>query len=463
MGKQHGVVPGAEPFTDTLVPLNAEEAVSRLAEWTRVRALLRLHGIPAGRGKMDAGTEGSPAPTRCYVIHLFQQRVVQVIKHEGPGVWLHRRLGQRTEENSETVDPITDVETRRAVALAVRSLYALGLDFGMIRIGADSPHRLRVIGADPAPVAAGLLARGYREAFADFRRRVHREQGAPYQVVIGADPEFALRTMDGEMGIASRFVGRQGTVGYDAARLREEAGLTSHHPLVELRPEPAAEPAALFANLYRAMRRAAREISDSSLEWLAGGMPFDGYPLGGHIHFSGVEPTFSLIRKLDAYLCLPLAMIEDDGCRRRRPRYGFLGDVRQKAHGGFEYRTLPSWLVSPHVTRGVLALAKLVASNHWRLSQEPLRDVRLQQAYYTGDKAALRPVVADLWKELEILPMYARYRRELDRLAADVFAGKAWPADHDVRRAWKLPPFDTRAHAGRSSSLSALQPYRTVV
>ena len=65
--------------------------------------------------------------------------------------------------------------------------------------------------------------------------------------------------------------------------------------------------------------------------------------------------TSRLLRVLDNYLALPFILIEDQNTKLRRPRYGFLGDFRRKTHGGFEYRTLPSWIVSPRITKGVIA------------------------------------------------------------------------------------------------------------
>jgi hypothetical protein len=53
----------------------------------------------------------------------------------------------------------------------------------------------------------------------------------------------------------------------------------------------------------------------------------------------------------------------------RRKRYGNLADFRIKKYGGFEYRTLGSWLVSPEITRGVLCLAKITISHYLELDQ----------------------------------------------------------------------------------------------
>ncbi|MCZ4142661.1 hypothetical protein BZG17_33240, partial [Escherichia coli] len=128
----------------------------------------------------------------------------------------------------------------------------------------------------------------------------------------------------------------------------------------------------LIAHLLRAFGSASRSITDHTLIWQAGSMPQRGLPLGGHVHFSGITLNGELLRTLDNYLALPLAMLQDPRGDARRPRYGALGDFRLKSHGGFEYRTLPSFLVSPLVAKGVVGLAGLIASNYRRLRQRPL-------------------------------------------------------------------------------------------
>ncbi len=404
-------------------------------------AVLRMNGIPVQpiRQRREGGA-GTAGPARRYYVYLFQSRVLRLLRAETAAVWLHQEA-----ENGERLcftasSPLPDDPERQKVEqLAIRCLYAAGLDYGAVYLGADSPQRVRALDVHPLPAGdRRSLIPLYEEAYAAHRKQVAAGQHGTLEVVLGADPEYALRDPAGRIGVASRFLPQHGTVGCDAARLREKP-FSGQLPLVELRPEPAADPDALFANIRRALQRAGELIRDPSLEWIAGGMPFADYPIGGHIHFSGVPFSFQLLRALDSYLTLPLALIEDPGCRRRRPRYGFLGDFRMQPHGGFEYRTPPSWLVTPTVTRGVLSLAKLIATHYHMLSRQPLVDPRIQRAYYTGDSARLRPVVEQLWAELQRLPSYNRYRQALDPLFACCLSGTAWPADQDIRIAWDLP------------------------
>ncbi|WP_231571327.1 putative amidoligase domain-containing protein [Gordoniibacillus kamchatkensis] len=306
--------------------------------------------------------------------------------------------------------------------------------------------------------------------------------------MLGSDPEFLLVSPAGKVVPASRYLERDGEAGCDAIVLRGHRVIT---PLAELRPRPSPQPRRLAANLHGAMRLAASRIGDASLAWLAGGMPLKGFPLGGHVHFSRVWLNSHLLQALDHYLALPLMLIEADADRRRRPRYGFLGDFRRQPHGGFEYRTLPSWLATPLITVGVFALARVVADGYRSLpsvnpgasalvpaaaapqaagaagvavgagagsgaatrtgtvaecvrapAARPLDDISLLEAYYSGDKAVVQPVVAGLWRELEQLPGYAEFAAYLDPLRERTLRMEPWRETDDVRRAWKIAPFD---------------------
>ncbi|WP_019119211.1 putative amidoligase domain-containing protein [Brevibacillus massiliensis] len=425
--------------TATSILLNPASALELCRDYRRMMSVLKLHGIPTRmlreRGQLG---EAGHRPQRSYLVHLFQRNVLGMQLAESRGVWLMRQVISPEVLDFLPTEEREGAEIQRVIACAIRSLYAVGLDYGSVLIAALSPTRIRVMDVDPGMERSKQLSLVYAEAQRTFLQQVGDEQQRQTGVTLGADPEFALRSQTGEMGIASAFLGKHGIAGCDFARTQENR-LENHFPLVELRPKPADEPDQLLRHLYRAMQVARSKI-DSSWEWIAGGMPFRGFPIGGHIHFSGVVPTFQLARKLDSYLSLPLCLVEDSGSRDRRPRYGFLGDVRKQPHGGFEYRTLPSWLVTPQTARGVLTLAKLVADQQWHLTQMPATDLGVQMAYYRGDTAFLRPVVRDLLKELTRLPMYRRYEQVLEPFFRDLTSGKNWPAEQDFRPAWGLSP-----------------------
>ncbi|USG68035.1 hypothetical protein NDK47_12455 [Brevibacillus ruminantium] len=420
----------SECWQDLVLPQNHKKLVAFLKNPVRLKYLLRINGIPTTR-------EEAPEPgTRTYRIQLIEKHVLTAERCQQQPQWLQHTVDHK---RFERIDPSAeDYEVSAVLRLARRCLYAVGLYSGQIILEAASPYRIKVRAVSDTWELAHAEELS-REAEKWWRAEQDR-WGTHIQLKLGADPEFALRDADGKMVLASEYLGTTGVVGCDSTRYREELAL-HQHPLVELRPAPSGNPDILFLRIVKALGKAAQKITDKEIEWLAGGMPFEGYPIGGHIHFSGIRPHFRLLRQLDAYLALPLVLIEDQGCRQRRPRYGFLGDVREKEYGnsvsGFEYRTLPSWLVHPIVTRGVLHLAHLVAVSSELLSQDSIPP-SLIRAYYSSDKERLIPFVEAMRKELSQLPDYERSRSILDQYFSYLLAVKVWPADQDLRREWCL-------------------------
>ena len=408
-----------------LMTANVKEAVAFLRRPQAGRWLLHLSGLPVTARK-------KPLPGwRAYLVSLYQDHILEVTRRAEQPQWL-RETWEQTE--TEPIPwPTQDPEVNLVKNLAARSLYAAGIDAGQVLIYAASTHRAKVASVVPdwPAESADVFLRLARESW-QKKQAMHNQE----LLLLGADPEFALRRNDGGMALASDFLKIAGVVGCDTTRYREELAM-HQHPVAELRPEPQADPEQLFAAIKAALNLARQKIPERGIEWLAGGMPFDGYPIGGHLHFSGLTPTFALRRKLDAYLALPLVLIEDGGCLRRRERYGFLGDVREKAYG-FEYRTLPSWLVHPVLTRGILHLSHLVATHHDRLRAAPHVQPHLIRAYYRGEKDILASYVGEIWRELRALPGYRHYQVHLDRYFSFLLSRKTWTADQDLRIAWKL-------------------------
>lgn len=326
----------------------------------------------------------------------------------------------------------------RLLRLAVRAVYGAGLDFATVVIRPEGAGRAVVERIDPAPEPDERSWPAWRDALAGLAAEAARRRQGRTEAVLGMDPEFVLLNESGKIVPASRFFHRRGEVGFDNATVPGRSGV---HPLVELRPAPSGEPETLIRSLRRTMWMAAARIGDPGLKWVAGGMPVPGLPLGGHIHISGVRLTGALVRALDNSLALPLALLEDETAAARRRRYGKPGDVRVKSHGGFEYRTLPSLLVSPRITKGALALAKLIAEHYERLPERPLDDPDLLAAFASGNKEALKAAALRQWERVTRLPAYRDHARFLDPLGEWIAAGKAWQRETDFRKPWRIPPF----------------------
>ncbi len=250
---------------------------------------------------------------------------------------------------------------KRMTRLALKALHAVRLELGIVIIDAEDGGRCAVRTIQ-LPELTLLSGAAWLDAIQRFQAewqssRLSRIDEENKTVLIGADPEFLLLSKQGKVVSAARYLeGGHGT-GCDAAVV----GGRVMYPVAELRPAPASAPDQLAAHIRKLLIQANTRISDHSLRWAAGGMPVTGFALGGHIHMSGPRLTSRLLHQLDSYIALPFAMIETAGDHARRPRYGTLGDFRLQPHGGFEYRTLPSWLVSPLAAKGAFALMLLCA------------------------------------------------------------------------------------------------------
>lgn len=406
----------------------AEEAVrayARLGSSERM-ARLRQAGIEALSSSEQRRRE--PGLRVRYDVHISCLEAIRIRRKDtsGMGAKQEEELGRETSPSVY----------KRVERLAIKSLYTLGLEHGRVRLEASGSGGFAVIAVDPCPWNdEGELGAMYKESWQRHTAALNEEKQFSRTPVIGMDPEFLLVQMpESKIVPASRFLERTGVAGCDSVTI----GGRRVYPVAELRPAPSAEPRELLTHLMRAFAAASRSISDSSLVWQAGGMPQRGLPLGGHIHFSGVQLTGELLRALDNYLALPLAVLQDPRGSGRRPRYGALGDFRLKSYGGFEYRTLPSFLVSPVVAKGVVALAGLIACSYDELKQRPLSTTKVHLAFYEGQREVMMPYVTPLMEDLRQLNGYARYERYAAPLMRLCKRGQTWDESRDIRKLWNI-------------------------
>ncbi|WP_245640108.1 putative amidoligase domain-containing protein [Paenibacillus dakarensis] len=318
---------------------------------------------------------------------------------------------------------------KRLVKAAIRALYALGTDAGEVEIAVLPGRRYAV---DKIKVRYNVQDRNRAEQHGE---PPFSGTGLESDILMGMDPEFILVSKQGHIIPASLYLERGGAAGSDAVREGDEVS----YPLGELRPMPQPDPDRLLVSMRQTLREAQQLITDDTLQWKAGGLPDPRYPLGGHLHFSGVPLTMSVLQCLDNYLALPLAILEDPAGRGRRPRYGFLGDYRRQPYGGFEYRTLPSFLVSPLITKASLYIAYLIIMHHSKLRARPLNHERYHKAYYEGNPAVLREAALKLHQDLTLLPEYGTYSRVIDQLFEYIREGRTWDESRDIRPLWNIP------------------------
>ncbi|OAS13935.1 putative amidoligase domain-containing protein [Paenibacillus oryzisoli] len=406
--------------------------------------LLQLHGLKtiATQAANARGKKESVLFTHKYKVALFHLQTLLIYEKKETVLLSekslqHQRQGNENAPYIEVGPGQINFHARRASRESVKAIYALGLDYGLVTIGITPTGHTLVLDVDPVPKLNGRMAQLFAQAMDLYDQSLAKELERKERAMLGCDPEFLLVNPQGKVVFADRFLTRDGAVGSDAIVL---SGHRVILPLAELRPQPSVDPLQLVKNVRVTMGLAARKITDQSLAWCSGGMPVRGYPLGGHLHFSRCWMNGHLLRALDNYLALPLILIEDESTRGRRPRYGYLGDFRKKSHGGFEYRTLPSWLASPVITRGVFALAALIVNNYWLLTQKPLQEPDIQAAYYNGDKRRLQSEVAQLWKDLEQLKGYELHAGILEGLRSQITSMSSWDEKADIRLTWKIAP-----------------------
>lgn len=359
------------------------------------------------------------------------ERVERASREAGEGAALEARdvVGQSIGRWPE------DPALRRVVRTAVQALYALGLDIGEVEVALGGDGRTSVRAAWPRLRETRLEAVSLRRFAAWYAAA--RAEAVDRRLLIGADPEFVLVTPSGKVASASRFFGAGvgGAAGADALVV----GRRLLFPVAELRPEPADDPGALAANVRRLLLRAAARISDPALRWAAGAMPVPGLSLGGHIHLSGAPLTSRLLRLLDSCAAFPFALIEDPAGRARRPRYGTLGDFRQQPHGGFEYRTLPSWLISPAAAKAAFALALLCAREALTLPYIPALEERYVEAYYTGDRSELAGCLEGVAASISATASYPGLAPFIEPLFDAARRGATWDESSDIRAKWRIP------------------------
>lgn len=424
--------PQMQCVTENVALLNDPKKVERLRDQQALKKLLTLQGILTKTGTHYL---------REYVLFLFHTEILAIYRSKVQKAWLaNQRLKQRRVFQKVSVNS-REKEVRKVASLAIRSLYAVGLDYGAVKCGIAPGNRIVVLHINPQPHVNQEMKDRFSEALRAFIQNITSEKIALEQIQLGADPEFVVLSPKGNLVIASRYLPVHGKAGCDEIWIGKNR---SNKPVVEVRPDPTPDPRKLVIRIYEQLLSVAKKMNMVSGKWLAGALPYQGFPLGGHIHFGGLKPNFKMLRALDNYLTLPLVLAEDKNGIQRRPKYGFLGDYRLKDYGGFEYRTLPSWLISPTLTKGVLALAQCIVANYPILPLDPLAELEMVQAYYDGSKQKIRLWVEDLWADVRSLRDYRKYKHYLEPFYQYLLSGRTWDEAQDFRKFWRLPPYHKR-------------------
>lgn len=425
--------PRFQIVTKAVSLLNDPKQVNRLRDQHMLDKMLKLQGIV---------TRTDTSYLREYVLFLFHTNILAIYRSKIQKAWLannqlkQKRVFQKVSVNSR------EKEVRKVISLAIRSLYAAGLDYGAVKCGVAAGNQVVVLHINPQPRVNLEMKNRFSEALETFIEQIAGRKIELEEIQLGADPEFVVLSPRGNLVIASRYLPIHGKAGCDEIWIGKNR---SNKPVVEVRPDPTSDPRKLVIRIYEQLLSVAKKMNTVSGKWLAGALPYRGFPLGGHIHFGGLKPNFKMLRALDNYLALPLVLAEDKNGIQRRPKYGFLGDYRLKDYGGFEYRTPPSWLISPTLTKGVLALAQCIVANYPYLSLDPLQELEMVQAYYDGDKKKVRMWMDELWSDVRRLRDYQKYEQYLDPFYQFLLSGRTWDEGQDFRKFWRIPPYHKRS------------------
>lgn len=335
------------------------------------------------------------------------------------------------------------------ILAAQRALHTVRLDYGVVDANLTRRGEPVILGVTPDPSPEGRpgqrLIEGLKRYLSMLQVREYR------RAVLGADPEFTVRDLyTGRTVALSRYLPARGRLGLDRALMR---GSRVARPIGEIRPHPDDDPEELVAQIHRLLLRLYRRLSHSRYAWIAGN-GLAPYSTGGHIHISNIPLTTGLLRALDVYLAILFLLVEHPAkARRRRRRYGGLGDFRRKPWG-FEYRTVPSWLVSPDYTRAAFVLAKIVAE-HWpRLQLDPFLSPDTQGAFYSCRKSVFHPYWSRLRRDLESLPGYDQFGEALEPLIETVEEGRIWAEGRDFGRQWGFQRRRPRRRRSRRTARS---------
>jgi len=405
------------------VVINPVKAVRTARSREEASLLLHLHGIPVDPDHLprDAVRPAVPQVKAAYSpvrVHVADLRILAVEDEQGAMSAISRFKRQRIAEG------------------ACRAIYVLGLHFGALDLFVHPSGRWFVSSVDPRPFVDEELARAYGAAIAAMAESWGAGPERPGEAVLGADPEFALVAQGGKLLYASRYVNHEGLVGYDR---QSRANRGAVFPLAEIRPNPSPSPHTLAENVEAALARAAELLPTRGVAWLGGSFPYGAYPTGGHIHFSGVPLTTPFLQALDNYLGIPVMLLEQrQRAKKRRRQYGRAGDFRRKEHGGFEYRVLPSWIVSPEAAEATLCLAKAVAAEWPRLSRNYLSSPRAIKEFYLSRKARFRELCPRLLRSVLATETGRKYQRELAYFNRMIAGRVEWQDDKDIKAAWRL-------------------------
>jgi hypothetical protein len=282
----------------------------------------------------------------------------------------------------------------------------------------------------------------------------------PMHIMQGSDPEFSIANSKAECVPADTCLSHSGMLGTDGrcetGELRPTAGSVDEH----------------LASLRGLIGEFHRRFPDYIM---LGGSRHFHQPLGGHIHFSGsgVRKVQKIVKALDVHLALPILMLENRRSaieRRIGQNYGFLGSWRdqRELHGGFEYRVLPSWIVSHQMAKMTLEIAMLIAYDYEKLYDKYnnlIIDTSSESFIYdfkNAKKEVLKPLALRAVEKLKTLPNAYHTMNSILTLENCIRLELRWRQEFDCCARWHLPVKDFK-YSKIVWDISGLEPADAII
>lgn len=384
-------------------------------------------------------TKESLESERLFLLALFDlhliswKRVDQQLKHVGDEYSISRDENGCLSHDDTVLSKRT---LQKLENIASRALYALQLDAGAVLVAVSGIGDIAVRNVwtlFDLPVSFTDLH--IEEGFEQYEKSIKKQSAQP-TILIGADPEFILTNGANKIVSAANYFDGylQEQIGADAIRYKGKV----IYPLVEIRPKPQPHPKLLLRQIKNLLLDATLYIHDHDLKWLAGAMPYQGIALGGHIHFSGVVVTPRLLHLLDHCVAIVIACLEDPKGRGRYRFYGALGDYRRQPYGGFEYRTLPSWLISPALTKFALTLAYACVAGYNDLASIVVYHGEWMDAYIEHDEEIMRMACHEIFSWLSRIEVEGICKEEFNVIFEAITSHKRWREEVDIRTRWGI-------------------------
>ena len=253
-------------------------------------------------------------------------------------------------------------------------------------------------------------------------------------LTIGADPEF-LVYRDGQKVSANSVL---------PSSTRAEIGTDGCSSTGELRPAATKDPLQLVENVSILLNKLNAYHLNGEYEIVAGNGSRNN-TTGGHIHF-GMRKSVGLIRLFD-WVSIYLQPLEPKAsAKSRRRSYGELGTtggefnlsgVRDQPWG-FEYRTPCSWITTPEIAKGMLAIYFVIA-DHYKTYPNfaTMPEITYDMDYKFRNYEKIEGADAIL-AVIRSCRKYRKYRTEIEAVISKVGRRPAWTEEFNILPAWGI-------------------------